>query len=48
MSETDEIIGSAEPMESEILSDNLQFIVGHREYIYGHRELFFSPAPVSV
>lgn len=48
MSETDEIIGSAEPMESEILSDNLQLIVGHREYIYRHRELFFSPAPVSV
>ena len=48
MSETDEIIGSTEPMESEILSDNLQLIVGHREYIYRHRELFFSPAPVSV
>lgn len=48
MSETDEIIGSAESMESKILSDNLQLIVGHREYIYSHRELFFSPAPVSV
>lgn len=34
MSETDEIIGSAEPMESEMLSDNLQLIVGSREYIY--------------
>ena len=31
MSETDEIIGSAEPMESAILSDNLQLLVGHRE-----------------
>lgn len=48
MSETDEIIGSAEPMESEMLSDNLQLIVGNREYIYSHRELFLSPAPVSV
>ena len=48
MSETDEIIGSAEPMESEMLSDNLQLIVGNREYIYRHRKLFFSPAPVSV
>lgn len=48
MSETDEIIGSAEPMESEMLSDNLQLIVGNREYIYSHRELFLSPVPVSV
>lgn len=48
MSETDEIIGSAEPMESEMLSDNLQLIVGSREYLYSHRELFLSPAPVSV
>lgn len=31
-----------------MLSDNLQLIVGHREYIYSHRELFLSPAPVSV